>query len=277
MKPVIQHVVTSFFLILFVSIAVGQQPREVKLFAHRGGAFEYDENTMVAFEDSYRQGIKGFELDIRRTVDGHLILMHDHSLKRTVGPDMPVEELTFEEIQKLRTKAGNPIPTLKEFVAFLKDKPGLYVEFEMKTAKPKYEEDMLAQYCDQLYQIVYEFVPEGSEYVLTSFDKRPLRYLKTKYPQAELVLIKSEGLSQELLDEAKELGVSRVGCRVEGTTRNMMDAAKEQNFRITLWPGRTVDDSLLGVMLGATYLCTDVPVEVMNWVEANASSWIKIK
>lgn len=275
MKHAVQHGLASLLLILFVSIAMGQQ-REVKLFAHRGGAYEYDENTMTAFEESYRQGIRGFEFDIRLTRDGHLVLLHDNSLKRTVGPDVPLEQLTLEEVRKLKTKKGNPIPTLDEVLAFFHDKPGVYVEFEMKTANPQYDGKNLSFYCDQLYHKVYESVPRKSEYVLTSFDKRPLEYLKTNYPKAELVLIKSEGLSQEILDEAKEMGISRVGCRIEGTTRSIMDEAKKQQFKVTLWPGRSVEDFLLGVMLGGDYLCTDVPVEIMNWVKTH-SSWIKIK
>lgn len=275
MISVLHYSLTSLFCLLFASMVMGQQ-KEVKVFAHRGGAYEYDENTLSAFEESYRQGIRGFELDIKLTKDGHLVILHDNSLKRTVGPDMPIEELSLAEVQELKTKKGNPIPTLDEILAFLEDKPGLYVEFEMKTANPKYDEKSLSAYCDQLYTKVYASVPQESEYVLTSFDERPLKYLKANYPEAELMFIKSEGLSQGILDEVKAMGISRVGCRIEGTTRNMMNEAKKQQIKVTLWPGRTVEDFLLGVTLGADYLCTDIPVEVMNWVKGNAS-WIIIK
>ena len=36
-------------------------------FAHRGGAYEFEENTLFAFKSSYEKGIKGFELDVRLT------------------------------------------------------------------------------------------------------------------------------------------------------------------------------------------------------------------
>jgi len=246
------------------------QQAEVKVFAHRGGAHEYDENTMQAFQESYAKGIRGYETDIRITKDGHLVIFHDADLKRIVGKEGPIESLTLDEVKQLRTKKGNPIPTLDEVLAFFSDKPGVYIEFEMKTDKPMYDENTLTRYCDELHANVYASRPATSEYLLTSFDKRPLQYLKKTYPSADLLFIKSTGLSREVLDEAKELGVSRVACNISNTTRAMVQEAKKQGFKVSLWPGRSVADFLLGVSLGSDYLCSDVPVQVTEWVKANA-------
>lgn len=272
----LHFVFLSLIMISFHPSNSFAQQKEVKIFAHRGGAYEYDENTMYAFQESYKEGARGFELDIRLTKDKHLVLIHDPSMKRTVGIDRPIEDLTLKEVKELRTLKGNPIPTLEEAVAFFKDKPGLYIEFEMKTQKPEYDEETLKYYCDQVYSKVYKSVPQGSDYVLTSFDKRPLRYLKANHAEASLVLLKSEGLSEDLMAEANKLDINRIGCRLEGTTRDMVKKARKEGFKITLWPGRNVEDFLLGVMLEPDGLCTDVPVEVMTWVKENAP-WITIK
>lgn len=274
------HMSGQFCLVLSVFL-IGMslsyaQNTEVKLFGHRGGAYEYDENTMEAFQKTYDQGLRGYEIDIRKTKDNHLVLFHDANLKRIVGQEGAIEELTLEEVRGLRTKKGNAIPTVDEVLAFFSDKPGVYIEFEMKTTNPMYDDKTVEQYCDQLYKKVYEAVPANSEYLLTSFDKRPLRYLKTNYPSVDLLFIKSEGISQNLLDEAKELGVDRIGCNLDGTTRAMVKEAKKQGFKVSLWPGRSVDDFLLGLNLGSDYLCSDVPMEVTHWVQENAP-WITLK
>lgn len=255
---------------------VHAQQAEVKLFAHRGGAHEYDENTISAFQETYNKGLTGYETDVRLTKDGQLVIFHDADLKRIVGKEGAIEDLTLEEIKQLQTKKGNEIPTVDEVLAFFSDKPGVYIEFEMKSNKPMYDEKTLIAYCDKLYEKVYAAMPPTSNYVLTSFDKRPLHYLKTTYPSVDLLFIKGAPLSQAVLDEAKELNIDRVGCNIDGTSRAMVKEAKKQGFKVSLWPGHSVADFLLGVSLGSDYLCSDVPVAVTEWVSANAP-WITLK
>ena len=48
------------------------QEQEIRLFSHRGGRMEHDENTLSAFQASYDAGYRGFETDIRMTRDGEL-------------------------------------------------------------------------------------------------------------------------------------------------------------------------------------------------------------
>lgn len=283
MKPTLTKMLTKFSVVLglfcffqTVNSTVYAQTTEVKLFAHRGGAYEFDENTIDAFQQTYDKGVRGYELDVRRTKDGHLVVFHDSDFKRIVGIEGGVEDSNLEEIKALKTKEGNAIPTLNEVVTFFKDKPGVYIEFEMKTNSPMYDVEVLHEYCDELYQATYSNKPQGSDYLLTSFDKRPLKYLKTNYPDVDLLFIKGAALTQSVIDEAKELGVSRIGANVHNTSRNMVVAAKNQGITVSLWPGHSVEDFLVGVSLGSDYLCTDVPIAVLEWVKTNAP-YITIK
>lgn len=266
----------TFTLFLFFMVNGVAQQTEVKVFAHRGGKLEFDENTLHAFREVYKEGLRGYELDVRRTKDNHHVIFHDADFKRIFGTEGSVEESTSDEVRALRTKNGNSVPTLDEALEFFNSKPGLYVEFEMKTNSPLYDENVLKQYCDEIYEKIHSAKPASSDYVMTSFDTRPLKYLKEKYPSVDLLLIKGEGLSKAVLDEAKSLGINRIGCRVEGTTRDMVRAAKKQGFTVSLWPGLSIEDFLLGIALESDYLCTDVPVAVYEWVKENAP-WITLK
>lgn len=258
-----------------INIASAQEA-EVKLFAHRGGAHEIDENTLGGFRTTYESGLRGYETDIRITKDGELVMFHDASLERMTGQEGKIEEMTSTEVRKLKTKKGNPILFLDEFLDYFKDKKGIYIEFEMKTNNPMYDEATLKKYCDMLYSKVMAARPEGSDYVFTSFDKRPLRYLKATYPGVDLLFIKSEGLSESLIAELKELGVKRIGCSLGGTSRKMVAEAQKQGITVSFWPGHTINDFILGVSLGADYLCSDIPVEVSKWAKENMP-WVTIK
>ena len=109
------------------------QTQEIRVFSHRGGRMEFDENTMSAFQASYDAGYRGFEVDIRLTKDGEMVITHDHTLERTTNGSGIVEEKTADELRALLTKKGSKLTFLPELLEWLKDKEGLYVEFEMKT------------------------------------------------------------------------------------------------------------------------------------------------
>ncbi|MCE7070841.1 glycerophosphodiester phosphodiesterase [Dyadobacter sp. CY327] len=268
--------VLSFILFGLSTQLLHGQDKAVQLFAHRGGAHEQDENTLSAFKASYEKGLRGFETDVRITKDGVYVISHDPSLERTNGSKGIVEQLTAAELRKVKTKKGNQFLFLDDLLEYLSDKPSIYVEFEMKTRPEDYPQEKLEPYCDQLYKKIMAKKPADALYVLTAFDKRPLKYLKSRYPEVELLYITSSSLSVEVIKETQELGIKRVGCRLGGTSRDLVRAAQKEGLIVSCWPGLSVDDFLLGVSLGCDYLCSDVPVEVFTWMK-NKMPWVTIK
>ena len=85
--------------------------------SHRGDWRNYPENSLEAIDNAIKMGVDIVELDVQRTKDGQLILMHDPTLDRTstgkgkiaVKPDMirlyvNKEDLCqeYEETKELR-------------------------------------------------------------------------------------------------------------------------------------------------------------------------------
>jgi glycerophosphoryl diester phosphodiesterase len=118
--------------------------------------------------------------------------------------------------------------------------------------------------------------PKESSYLMTSFDKRPLQYIKSKYADADMLFITSSPLTKEVIQQTLDLGLKRVGCNLGGTSRNDVKAAHEAGLLVSCWPGHSVQDFLLGVYLGCDYLCSDVPSQVHSFMKENMP-WVKIK
>ena len=55
------------------------------IIAHRGAAAEAPENTMLAFDLGLELGAEALELDVRRSLDGELVVIHDATLDRTTS------------------------------------------------------------------------------------------------------------------------------------------------------------------------------------------------
>ena len=52
-------------------------------FAHRGASGDYPENTLLAFKEGIKAGANGLELDVHKTKDGKLVVIHDEDVERT--------------------------------------------------------------------------------------------------------------------------------------------------------------------------------------------------
>ena len=123
---------------------MAQQAREIQVIGHRGGRYEFEENTLAAFKGSYEKGVRGYETDIRMTADGELVITHDASLKRMTDVDLDVEKSTRKEIKKVKTKQGNPILFVDELVDYFRGSDIAYIEWEMKS--DNYSEEQLKVY-----------------------------------------------------------------------------------------------------------------------------------
>jgi len=252
---------------LFSLTVCGQTLDFSKFYSHRGGSYEFDENTLSAFQGSYEKGSRGFETDIRMTKDGELVISHDASLERMTTSKGIIEEMRASELRNVKTKKGHPFLFLDDILAFFSNKPSVYLEFEMKTTDLKaYPDDSIPVYCEKVYKRVSEMKPATSTYLFTSFDKRPLRYLKEHHPDADLLLISGNPCSRETVHEALDLGIRRVGCTIGGTTRANVNDAHKDGMIVTLWPTNNIKDYLLGISLGADRVCTDIPLQVMDWL-----------
>jgi glycerophosphoryl diester phosphodiesterase len=68
-------------------------------FAHRGGAKEAPENTMLAFEAAVALGYRYLETDTHVTADGVLVAFHDADLDRLTDGTGPIADLSLREVQ----------------------------------------------------------------------------------------------------------------------------------------------------------------------------------
>ncbi len=266
---------TLLLAALIMAATAIAQDQQVRFFSHRGGRMEFDENTIPAFEASYKAGYRGYETDIRMTKDGKLVILHDSNLTRTTDTEGVVEQMTEAQIRKARTKKGNRVMFLDELMDWLDSKGDVtYVEFELKTSPVDlYPEERLREYCDKLYERVMRNKPEGATYLFTSGDYRGLRYLQQKHPGVQMLLITGKPCNDETIALCKAMGIDRLGATMDGTSRAAVKKAHEQGLIVSLWPGQSTADAMLGVYLGADFLCTDIPVEVKGFMAAKAP-WV---
>ena len=100
-----------------------QSENNIYVAAHRGWCERYPENTMIAFQKALELGVDQIETDIRVTLDGELVCIHDDTVDRTTDGTGKVREKTLSEIRELDAGIrkgeefkGERIPTFKELL-----------------------------------------------------------------------------------------------------------------------------------------------------------------
>lgn len=68
--------------------------------AHRGASAEEAEHTLAAYVAALDAGAEAFECDVRLTADGHLVCVHDRSLRRTAGARGVVSTMDLAELEE---------------------------------------------------------------------------------------------------------------------------------------------------------------------------------
>lgn len=155
----------------------------MKIIAHRGLSGFYPENTMLAFKKCLNLNIYGIELDVQKTKDNQLVVIHDEKVDRTFNGTGYIKDMTLNELQSLNSNFRDyennkdcKIPTLKEVLTLFKP-TDFIINIELKNNKIKYknlEEDVI--------NLVKELKMER-RVIISSFRMKSLKKLKALCPK----------------------------------------------------------------------------------------------
>ena len=84
--------------------------------AHRGASAYEPENTLRSFERAIELKADMIELDVRYSLDRHLVVVHDAKVDRTTDGTGLVAIKTLSELKELDAGMGEKVPTLEEVI-----------------------------------------------------------------------------------------------------------------------------------------------------------------
>ncbi|MGI6239863.1 MAG: glycerophosphodiester phosphodiesterase family protein [Christensenellales bacterium] len=151
--------------------------------AHRGDFTSGTENTLAAIAGAVAAGADYVEVDVRKTRDGALVLMHDATVTRTSSSSSgQVAKLTLAQLQAINFK-GQPICTLEEALAYLAG-TNVKILIEMKVSG-------IAADCAALVA-QYEMQQQA---VFVSFSLNTLQAVRTHMPEAQIGYLYLSGIN----------------------------------------------------------------------------------
>lgn len=145
-----------------------------RIIAHRGSSGRAPENTLHAMRLAVDEdGAGGLELDLQRSADGAVIVLHDESLDRTTDGSGPAESLDLATLRRLDAGhrfgdgeyrgRGLRIPTLREVLEAF---PSTWLSLDLKKGDPRTEAttiDLLREFGRQGNVVVSAESPVAAE------------------------------------------------------------------------------------------------------------------
>ncbi len=97
---------------------------------HRGNPAHHPENTIRSFRSAITAGCDLIECDVHLSLDGRLMVIHDHTLERTTNGTGMVRDQTAAQLRRLDAGQGEHIPLLQEVIELAIGKVGLVIEIK---------------------------------------------------------------------------------------------------------------------------------------------------
>ena len=187
---------------------------------HRGAKAYAPENTLSSFKKAIEIGVDAVELDVRKTKDNQLVVIHDADVKRTTDGEGLVSELALAQIKSFSAERGEKIPTLQEALNLLDKKVKVLIELKETGMEEKVLSVVHNQGLDK-------------NVIVTSFLEDALKKVRELDGQIETGLIYAK--HKNPVKTALELQANYLVAFYRFTHRANVVKAHENGLKIIVW------------------------------------------
>ena len=219
--------------------------RHVLRVGHRGAAGSAPENTLAAIRKGIAIGVDYVELDVQRTRDGQLVLMHDKLVDRTTDGTGAISLFSRDEIERLNAGAGERVPSIKEALSEANGRVGLILE------------SITPGIGVEIHRAVSSFDFDGPV-IFSSFLHSDVLAIRHKDSSANTMAL-IEAVPVTMTAFALEAKVTHVGVSMDSVTNEFVKALHDANLLIFVY---TVNNPRLidaAKDLGADGIISDYP------------------
>jgi glycerophosphoryl diester phosphodiesterase len=215
---------------------------------HRGAAGHAPENTLASVERGIALGADYIEVDIQRTLDGRLVLMHDKFVDRTTNGTGRLPDLRWEEISGLDAGQGQSIPLLLETLEVASSRVGLILESITPGIGPA------------VYRQVSDFGFRGPV-IFSSFLHEEIRAIRELDTRA-MTMALMEAVPVTRTAFAQEARATHAGIALDSMTSEFGEALHQAGLPVFLYTADTKEQIGLAKALGADGIISNFPERI---------------
>lgn len=236
------------------------RPTRPQVIAHRGASAYLPENTLAAYELAIVQAADMIEVDLHRTRDGEVVVVHDAELAR-IGGRGEIADASLAEVRSLDAGARHRVPTLDELL----DGFGARIALNLE----------LKQASHGSYAGLPALAAAGvrdrgllGQTLFSSFYDPVLQDLHRVEPDARIALLLSQRLPQGWVERAHALDAEAVNPELPLVDRGFVERAHGEGLAVYVFTVDLLDEMRRLLDLGVDGLFTNVPDRMRQLVDS---------
>jgi glycerophosphoryl diester phosphodiesterase len=211
---------------------------------HRGAKGYVAENTLASFENAISLGVDGIELDVHRSVDGQIMVIHDETIDRTTSAKGFVIDFTAAELIEFG------IPTLTNVIDAVKRR--CFVNIEIKA-------EATAQVVVRLIEdYVINKGHQYDDFIISCFDWEVLKAVKLLNPLVRLGVLTYDNVDNALAF-AKQNQAFSINPYFGLLTSENVKLIQKEGFQVHTWTVNTQADIEFVKSLQVEGIISDFP------------------
>jgi glycerophosphoryl diester phosphodiesterase len=222
--------------------------RRILRIGHRGAAGHAAENTLAALERGIALDVDYLEVDVQRTLDGFLVLMHDKFVRRTTNGNGKLSAMRWEEVRKLNAGGGQRVPLLQEVLETVNGRTGLILEC------------ITPGIGREIHQQVADFGYRGAV-IFASFLHAEIRAIRERDAHT-MTMALMEGVPIPMTTFAREAKATHAGIALDSMTNEFGEALHEAGLQIFLYTADSEEQIGLATELGADGIISNFPERI---------------
>ncbi|OYT30454.1 MAG: glycerophosphodiester phosphodiesterase [Thermofilum sp. ex4484_79] len=211
---------------------------------HRGARVYAPENTLLSFQKAYECGATAIELDLRRTKDDKIVVIHDPTIDRVSNGHGEVEKLTLAEIKKYNVDEEK-IPLLEEVLEKFSGKIAFDLDVKVEGIESGILE-LLETYGCIDKTIITSFLPSVLE--------------KVRMIDKDIIVGVLFGQwNKKILDFALKIDANALVPSTEAVTQSLIDKAHSNHLKVYVWVVNEIDEMVRFLKMNVDGIITDDP------------------
>ncbi|MGB2992582.1 MAG: glycerophosphodiester phosphodiesterase family protein [Paenisporosarcina sp.] len=236
--------------------------KQVDNIAHRGATGYAPENTIAAFDKAIEMKADYIEMDIQRTKDGELVIIHDTSVDRTTDGTGYIKDLTSTQLRDLDAGswkgeefAGEKIPTFDEILDKYHGKIGILLELKAPELYPGIEESIAQELKERNLD-----KPQNEKMIIQSFNFESMKKMNTLLPNVPIgVLTGSKAHTTPQALEEFSTYADYFNPSYGLITEDLVNQVHSQGMKISSWTVRSQESADFLLEMKVDGIITDYP------------------